>query len=61
MASGLTGLVSNVLGLRGRHMVVDAACASSLAALEIGVRALRRGKLSSPSSAAPGLTRRSSR
>jgi acyl transferase domain-containing protein len=45
MTSALAGLISNAFGLTGRHMVVDAACASSFAALEIGARALQQGKL----------------
>ncbi len=45
MTSALAGLVSHSFGLTGRHMVVDAACASSFAALEIGARALQQGKM----------------
>lgn len=45
MTSALAGLVSHSFGLNGRHMVVDAACASSFAALEIGARALQQGKM----------------
>lgn len=45
MTSALAGLISNSFGLTGRHMVVDAACASSFAALEIGARALQQGKM----------------
>jgi acyl transferase domain-containing protein/NAD(P)-dependent dehydrogenase (short-subunit alcohol dehydrogenase family)/acyl carrier protein len=43
--SFLAGLVNSVFGLTGRHMVVDAACASSFAALEIAARALRQGSV----------------
>lgn len=45
MASGCAALVAHSFGLTGRHMVVDAACASSLAALEIAMRALSQGKV----------------
>ncbi|MEQ8568537.1 MAG: C45 family autoproteolytic acyltransferase/hydrolase [Deltaproteobacteria bacterium] len=45
MTSALAGLVANSFGLTGRHMVVDAACASSFAALDIGVRALLDNRL----------------
>lgn len=44
-ASGTAGLVARAFGLRGRHLVVDAACASSLAAIDIAARALRQGRL----------------
>ena len=44
-ASGTAGLVARAFGLRGRHLVVDAACASSLAAMDIAVRALQQGRL----------------
>lgn len=39
----LAGLISAAFGFTGRHLVVDAACASSFAALEIAARALRQG------------------
>ncbi len=45
MTSALAGLVANSFGFTGRHMVVDAACASSFAALDIGVRALLQNRL----------------
>lgn len=45
MTSAVAGIVSHAFGLTGRHMVVDAACASSFAALEIGARALQQGKM----------------
>jgi acyl transferase domain-containing protein len=45
MTSRLAGLISSTFRLSGRHMVVDAACASSFAALEIAVRALRQGSV----------------
>lgn len=44
-ASGLSGLITRAFGLTGRQMVVDAACASSFAALEIAIEALAQGKL----------------
>jgi acyl transferase domain-containing protein len=45
MTSALAGLITNTFGLMGRHMVVDAACASSLAAVDVGVSGLAQGKL----------------
>ncbi|MBI4820903.1 MAG: SDR family NAD(P)-dependent oxidoreductase [Deltaproteobacteria bacterium] len=45
IASALAGRISAAFGLTGRHLVVDAACASSFAALEVGVNALRQGRL----------------
>jgi acyl transferase domain-containing protein len=42
MASGLSALISHAFRLTGRHMVVDAACASSFAALDLAVRATAR-------------------
>jgi len=39
----VAGRVANRLDLRGANFVVDAACASSLAALDVGVRQLRDG------------------
>jgi acyl transferase domain-containing protein/NAD(P)-dependent dehydrogenase (short-subunit alcohol dehydrogenase family) len=45
MTSGLAGLISHTFKLTGRHMVVDAACASSFAALDITMRALQRGRI----------------
>ena len=45
IASALAGRISAAFGLTGRHMVVDAACASSFAALEVAARALRRGTM----------------
>ncbi|MBI1746455.1 MAG: SDR family NAD(P)-dependent oxidoreductase [Acidobacteria bacterium] len=45
ITSAVAGLITNVFGLTGRHMVVDAACASSLAAVDIGARALWSGRL----------------
>ena len=43
----LTGseLISEAFGLHGPYMVVDAACASSLQAMAIGIRALLAGRL----------------
>jgi acyl transferase domain-containing protein len=38
-------LVSNTLGLTGPHMVIDAACASSLVALALAVRPLQEGRI----------------
>lgn len=45
MTSGLAGLIANAFGFTGRHAVVDAACASTLAAVQMGVNALRTGHL----------------
>ncbi len=45
MTSAAAGLITNTFGFTGRHMVVDAACASSLAALDIGVQGLLSGRL----------------
>src|SRR5262249_19637214 len=45
ITSAVAGLITNVFGLAGRHMVVDAACASSLAAVDVGARALWSGQL----------------
>ncbi|MBI2378206.1 MAG: acyltransferase domain-containing protein [Deltaproteobacteria bacterium] len=45
IASALAGRISSAFGLTGRHMVVDAACASSFAALEVGVNAIQQGRL----------------
>ncbi len=45
MTSALAGLITNTFGLTGRHMVVDAACASSFAALDIGISGLTQGRL----------------
>jgi acyl transferase domain-containing protein/NAD(P)-dependent dehydrogenase (short-subunit alcohol dehydrogenase family) len=42
VTSAIAGLIAAVFGLTGRHMVVDAACASSLAALNVASRALRQ-------------------
>lgn len=44
-ASGLASLIARTFGFTGRQMVVDAACASSFAALEIAIEALAQGKL----------------
>ena len=44
-ANDVSRLVSGVFGFTGRQFVVDAACASSLAALDIAVRALQQGRL----------------
>jgi acyl transferase domain-containing protein/NAD(P)-dependent dehydrogenase (short-subunit alcohol dehydrogenase family) len=43
--SAVAGLISRTHGLTGRHMVVDAACASSLAAIAMACRALRNGSI----------------
>ena len=40
----MAGLVSAAFGLTGRHLVVDAACASSFASLQIAARALGQGR-----------------
>jgi acyl transferase domain-containing protein/acyl carrier protein len=45
MASGCAALIAHSFGLTGRHMVVDAACASSFAAIEIAMRGLEQGKI----------------
>src|SRR5438309_1305834 len=45
ITSALASRIASSFGLTGRHMVVDAACASSFAALDIGARALRQGRL----------------
>lgn len=45
MTSGLAGLIANSFGFTGRHMVVDAACASSLGALDIAVRGLLQNRM----------------
>jgi beta-ketoacyl ACP synthase len=44
LASGAAALVSNCFGLQAATMAVEAACASSLAALQHGVLALRQGR-----------------
>lgn len=44
-ASGTASLVARAFGLSGRHLIVDAACASSLAAIGIAVRALQQGRM----------------
>jgi acyl transferase domain-containing protein/phosphopantetheinyl transferase len=41
--SVMSGLIANRLDLRGRNFIVDAACASGLIALEMGVRDLLSG------------------
>jgi acyl transferase domain-containing protein/NAD(P)-dependent dehydrogenase (short-subunit alcohol dehydrogenase family) len=46
IASALAGRISSSFGWTGQHMVVDAACASSFAALDIAARAIRNGRLS---------------
>ena len=45
ITSGMAGVVSAALGLTGRHQVVDAACASSFAALDVAGRALRQRRV----------------
>ena len=45
IASALAGRISSTFELTGRHMVVDAACASSFAALDVAARAVRRGRM----------------
>ncbi|MFO0724342.1 MAG: C45 family autoproteolytic acyltransferase/hydrolase [Myxococcota bacterium] len=45
LAAGLAGRVALSFGLSGRHAVVDAACASSFAALDAASRALTEGRL----------------
>jgi len=45
IASALAGRIASAFGLTGRHMVVDAACASSFAAMEVACRAIRRGAM----------------
>lgn len=42
--SVMAGLIANRLDLRGPNLVVDAACASALVALEIGIQDLRAGR-----------------
>ncbi len=42
--SVMAGLIANRLNLNGTHFVLDAACASCLIALEIGIRDLLTGK-----------------
>jgi len=44
-ASNTSAVVARVFGLTGRHLIVDAACASSLAAIDIAARAIRQGSL----------------
>lgn len=44
-SSEAAGLVSRTFGFSGRHFVADAACASSFAAIDVAVRALRQGRL----------------
>ncbi len=43
MPNIMAGRIAGRLGFKGRSMVIDAACASSLIALEIGVRDLQSG------------------
>ncbi len=44
LASGIASLISSSFGLNAMPMAVEAACASSLAAIKNGVQALRRGR-----------------
>lgn len=46
-ASFSAGLVSHALGLRGPHMSIDAACASSLVALQLAASAIHTGQIDS--------------
>ena len=45
IASALAGRIASSFGWTGPHMVVDAACASSFAALDIAARAVRSGRM----------------
>src|SRR6185503_2302157 len=45
VTSAMAGVVAAALGVTGRHQVVDAACASSFAALDIAGRALRQRRV----------------
>ncbi|HTN75546.1 MAG TPA: beta-ketoacyl synthase N-terminal-like domain-containing protein, partial [Pirellulaceae bacterium] len=44
-ALAASSLISKAFGLTGPYMVVDAACASSLQAMAVGIRALRQGRI----------------
>ncbi len=45
ITSAMAGIITSVFGLTGRHVVVDAACASSFAAMDVAIRGLRQGTL----------------
>lgn len=45
LPASMAGRISRYFGLSGRHMIVDAACASSFAALELASHALGSGQL----------------
>lgn len=45
LPASMAGRIARHFGLTGRHMIVDAACASSFAALELAAHALSLGKL----------------
>lgn len=45
LAGGLAGRIALSFGLSGRHAVVDAACASSFAAIDAASRALSEGRM----------------
>lgn len=45
LPASMAGRIARHFGLTGRHMIVDAACASSFAALELASNALSRGSL----------------
>jgi acyl transferase domain-containing protein len=44
-SSAAAGLITKAFGLTGPYMVVDAACASSLQAMAVGVRSLLQGRV----------------
>lgn len=45
LPASMAGRIARHFGLSGRHMIVDAACASSFAALELAMQALSLGQL----------------
>ncbi len=45
IASALAGRIASSFGLTGKHAVVDAACASSFAALDLAARSVRSGRM----------------
>ena len=44
-AASAAGLIAKAFGLAGPYMVVDAACASSLQAMAVGIRSLLQGRI----------------